>query len=164
MVNEFYNFARMPTSKPSQSDLNKIIQEALFLFKENHKEINFTYRADLDIPILNLDQAQIKRALINLLDNAVCAVDGKNGDISITTEYNEVLNIVQIEVADNGCGIPQEAKSRLFEPYFSTKKNGTGLGLTIVKSIISEHNGFIRVWDNYPQGTRFIIELPVVRN
>ncbi|MDY6863567.1 MAG: ATP-binding protein [Thermodesulfobacteriota bacterium] len=162
MVNEFSNFARMPTSRPTQSDLNQIIQEALFLFQENHKNIRFTFTNDPDVPIINLDGAQIKRVFINLLDNAVYAVNGKIGEISIKTEYNEVLNIVQIEVVDNGCGIQKQAKDRLFEPYFSTKTNGTGLGLTIVKSIISDHNGFIRVKDNSLRGTRFIIELPVI--
>jgi two-component system nitrogen regulation sensor histidine kinase NtrY len=63
-------------------------------------------------------------------------------------------------IADNGCGIPSEDKPRLFEPYFSTKKTGTGLGLAIVSTIISDHNGYIRVRDNKPQGARFIIELP----
>jgi two-component system nitrogen regulation sensor histidine kinase NtrY len=162
MVNEFSNFARMPASQPSQSDLNKIIKESLFLFQENHKKINFSLKNDPDIPIMNLDQAQIKRVLINLLDNSVYALNGKIGEISIKTKYNKALSIVQIEIADNGCGIPEKAKNRLFEPYFSTKKSGTGLGLTIVKSIVSDHNGFIRVRNNNPQGTRFIIELPVM--
>ena len=64
-------------------------------------------------------------------------------------------------VADSGRGIPPEDKPRLFEPYFSTKKGGTGLGLAIVNSIIADHHGFIRVRDNQPRGTLFVIELPV---
>ena len=67
-------------------------------------------------------------------------------------------------ITDTGCGIPPEDKPRLFEPYFSTKKSGTGLGLAIVATIISDHNGYIRVKDNYPKGTRFIIELPINGN
>jgi two-component system nitrogen regulation sensor histidine kinase NtrY len=68
--------------------------------------------------------------------------------------------MVRIEVIDNGRGISPENKARLFEPYFSTKKQGTGLGLAIVSTIITDHNGFIRVKDNTPKGTKFIIELP----
>ena len=66
-----------------------------------------------------------------------------------------------MSVSDNGCGIHPEDKPRLFEPYFSTKKSGTGLGLAIVSTIVSDHNGYIRVRDNEPQGTHFIVELPV---
>ena len=72
------------------------------------------------------------------------------------------LQLVTFTVADNGCGIPDDDKPRLFEPYFSTKKTGTGFGLAIVSTIISDHNGYIRVSDNHPHGTRFIVELPVM--
>ena len=81
----------------------------------------------------------------------------------MTTRYLWSLGIVQLEVADTGCGIPPEEKDRLFEPYFSTKKEGTGLGLAIVATIVADHQAFIRVHDNDPQGSRFIIELPVRR-
>jgi two-component system nitrogen regulation sensor histidine kinase NtrY len=67
-------------------------------------------------------------------------------------------------IADTGPGIPAEMKARIFEPYISTKKHGTGLGLAIVASIISDHNGFIRVRDNRPQGACFVIELPAVQS
>jgi two-component system nitrogen regulation sensor histidine kinase NtrY len=69
-----------------------------------------------------------------------------------------------LEVTDNGCGIPPEVKDRLFEPYFSTKKEGTGLGLAIVATVVADHQAFIRVRDNQPRGSRFIIELPVRRS
>jgi two-component system nitrogen regulation sensor histidine kinase NtrY len=94
------------------------------------------------------------------LDNAVAAVEG-NGVIGIETSFNSALQIVTLKISDNGCGIPGEDKPRLFEPYFSTKKSGTGLGLAIVSTIISDHNGYIRVRDNEPQGTHFIVELPI---
>jgi two-component system nitrogen regulation sensor histidine kinase NtrY len=98
--------------------------------------------------------------MINLLDNALDAIDGK-GQISIELSYDQDQQIVLIEVSDNGKGIPPEHKSRVFEPYFSTKKQGTGLGLAIVNNIVNDHNGTIRVQDEEPQGTRFIIELPL---
>ena len=102
----------------------------------------------------------MKRVMINLLDNAIDAVNGE-GKIVIDIDYVSDQEIVQINVADNGRGILPDNKMRLFEPYFSTKKNGTGLGLAIVNSIINEHNGVIGVQDNNPKGTIFVIELPV---
>ncbi len=160
MVNEFYNFARMPATKPLPNDLNQIINETLPLYREAHKNITFHFEHPEKMPALLLDKNQIKRALINILDNAVSAIKD-NGKVTIKTFYDEKLNLSGVEIADNGCGILPEEKARLFEPYFSTKKSGMGLGLTIVNSIISDHHGYIRVKDNYPKGTIFRIELPV---
>ncbi len=159
LVNEFSTFARMPTSHPTPNDINEILSEALLLFQENHKDIEFRFHPQPEIPIFNLDRDQIKRAVINLLDNAVGAIE-KDGTIEIEAGYNPALQVVTFSVADTGCGIPPEDKPRLFEPYFSTKKSGTGLGLAIVASIVSDHSGYIRVKDNLPHGTRFIVELP----
>lgn len=163
LVNEFSSFARMPASHPSPNDLNAIIAEALVLFQEGHKEIAFSFDPDTRVPIFSLDREQIKRVLINLLDNAVSANEGQ-GSISVASSFNPTLQMVTFTVADTGCGIPPEDKPRLFEPYFSTKKSGTGLGLAIVSTIISDHNGYIRVKDNYPKGTRFIVEFPLNGN
>ena len=160
LVNEFSNFARMPASNPSMNSLNDVVNEALVLFQEGHKEIRFRFNGDPDMPDFNLDREQIKRAIINLVDNAVAAVNGE-GQIDLETSFNPALQMATLTVSDNGSGIPQNDKPRLFEPYFSTKKTGTGLGLAIVSTIVSDHNGYIRVRDNEPRGTRFIIELPV---
>lgn len=160
LVNEFSSFARMPASNPSQNDLNDVLNEALVLFQEGHKDIDFQIHTDPSLPAFNLDREQIKRVIINLLDNAVAAVSG-TGKISLETSFNDVLKIATLKVTDNGRGIPAEDKPRLFEPYFSTKKSGTGLGLAIVSTIISDHNGYIRVRDNEPHGTHFIVELPI---
>ena len=160
LVNEFSNFARMPAANPVPSDIREIIREALTLYREAHKEVQIEFHDNEHVPIFNLDREQMKRVMINLLDNAIAAVNGK-GKIVIDLKYDEMLQIVRIEVADNGKGIPPEHKMRLFEPYFSTKKHGTGLGLAIVNTIITDHNGFIRIQDNKPKGTRVIIELPV---
>ena len=162
LVNEFSQFARLPAAEMTANDLNEIVKEALFLFKEGHKGINFQVQKD-DIPLLELDRDQIKRALINLLDNAVAAVEEK-GEIKIATAHYPSSGIVELEVADNGCGLAPEARARIFEPYFSTKKDGTGLGLSIVSAIVADHRGYIRVRPNEPKGTRFIIELPVRDN
>jgi len=168
LVNEFSAFARMPEANPSPNDLNAIIREAMVLFEEGHKHIHFQFRPDPDIPVFDLDREQMKRVIVNLLDNAVAAVDalsepGIEGQITIETRLDPVLNLVQIEVADNGCGVSPEVKPLLFEPYFSTKAHGTGLGLAIVNTIVSDHDGYIRVKENPPRGARFIIEVPVKR-
>ncbi len=160
LVDEFSNFARMPAVQPTANNLNEIIREAITLYQEAHRTITFSFHADESLPHLQLDRDQIKRALINLLDNAVAAIDGY-GRIDIESIYNPELQMVSCIVADSGHGISAEDRPRLFEPYFSTKKSGTGLGLAIVNSIISDHHGFIRVKDNQPKGTKFIIELPV---
>ena len=124
-------FARMPASNPGPNNLNDVVSEALVLFQEGHKDVEFQIQADPALPIFNLDREQIKRVIINLLDNAVAAVND-SGKITIVTSFNEDLQIATLKVSDNGCGIPAEDKPRLFEPYFSTKKSGTGLGLAIV--------------------------------
>ena len=160
LVDEFSNFARMPTSKPVPSDIREIIKEALSLYKEAHKEIRLVFRDSEIVPVFNLDREQIKRAMINIIDNAIEAIDGE-GEVVVDLDYDSVLQMVRIEVADNGRGISPEHQMRLFEPYFSTKKQGTGLGLAIVSTIITDHNGFIRVQDNKPKGSKFIIELPI---
>ena len=162
LVNEFSSFARMPASNPSLNNLNDVLNEALVLFQEGHKEVQFQLQTDPYLPAFSLDREQIKRVAINLLDNAVAAVNGNaNGQITAKTSFNKDLKIATLKISDNGCGIPAEDKPRLFEPYFSTKKSGTGLGLAIVSTIISDHNGYIRVRDNEPQGTHFIVELPI---
>jgi two-component system nitrogen regulation sensor histidine kinase NtrY len=159
MVNEFSNFARMPASNPTPNHLNEIIQETLVLFKEAHKDVRFHF-VPHDLPIFNLDRDQMKRVMINLVKNSLAAID-RGGEINIQTSYDPKLQMVRLEVSDDGCGISEEDKEKLFEPYYSTKKTGTGLGLTIVNAIIADHNGYIRVRDNKPSGTTFLIELPV---
>ncbi len=160
LVDEFSNFARMPAAQPSPNNLNEILHEAITLYQEAHRNITFSLRTDENIPTIQLDRDQIKRVLINLLDNAVAAIDG-NGAIIIESTYNRELKMVTFTVADTGHGILPEDRARLFEPYFSTKKAGTGLGLAIVNTIISDHHGFIRTKDNQPKGTIFTIELPI---
>jgi len=159
MVNEFSSFARMPASQPSPNHLNEIVREALVLFQEAHRNVRFVFVPE-HLPILNIDRDQMKRVMINLIKNSLAAIDGE-GEIKIVTSYDPKLQMVRLEVSDDGCGIPEEDKGRLFEPYFSTRKTGTGLGLTIVNAIIADHNGYIRVRDNIPKGTTFLIELPV---
>ena len=117
---------------------------------------------DPQLPEFKFDPDQIKRVLINLLDNAVAAVqDSADPRVSVRTQYDGMLKLVRVSVVDNGNGIPEEDRDRVFEPYFSTKESGTGLGLAIVRRIVEDHNGFIRALGNEPRGTKLIIELPV---
>jgi two-component system nitrogen regulation sensor histidine kinase NtrY len=168
LVNEFATFARLPTAEHLPQSLNALAQEVIVLFAEAHKDLDFIFVADQILPFLELDREGMKRVLRNLLDNAVAAcrlvTNGTPGRIEVTTRYLRSLGIARLEVADTGCGIPPEVKARLFEPYFSTKKEGTGLGLAIVATVVADHQAFIRVRDNEPQGSRFIIELPVRRS
>jgi two-component system, NtrC family, nitrogen regulation sensor histidine kinase NtrY len=166
LVNEFSSFARMPAANPTPNNLNEIIREAMVLYEEGHKQIRFAFQPDDKIPVFNLDKEQIKRVIVNLLENAVAAVDGvaeekRDREIIVETRLDPIMSLVEIEVADNGSGVSPEDKPFLFEPYFSTKPHGTGLGLAIVNTIISDHDGYIRVKDNLPQGTRFTIEMPI---
>jgi two-component system nitrogen regulation sensor histidine kinase NtrY len=159
LVNEFSNFARMPAAKPVPCNLNEIIAEAVNLYAEAHRQLHIEFIADQELPVLSLDRDQIKRVVINLLENAVAAV-AAGETITVTSSFNAELHMANFTVADTGHGIAKEDRQRLFEPYFSTKKSGTGLGLAIVNTIVTDHHGFIRVRDNMPKGTQFIIELP----
>jgi len=159
LVNEFSNFARMPAIQPEPNDLNALIRETLTLYQEAHRGVAFLFRPDEHLPQIKIDRDQIKRVFINLLENAVAAMEGQ-GEVTISSRYDVELKMASFAVADNGPGITPEDKPRLFEPYFSTKKAGTGLGLAIVSSVVTDHSGFVRVKDNQPSGACFIVELP----
>ena len=162
LVNEFSAFARFPTADLAVCDLPPIIEETIALYKEGHERIQFETQieGDLPIPQLHLDRQQIKQAMINLVDNAIAAVKGR-GRIEVKLVYYHARDRLRIEVSDNGPGISDVVKARLFEPNFSTKTAGTGLGLTIVNTIVADHHGTISVEDRKPRGVRFVIELPV---
>ncbi len=158
MVNEFSSFARFPSANPAPNNLNEALKEVVTLYSSAHKDIRISLEAESRMPLVDFDRDQIKRAIINLFDNAV-AVSPHN--IKLSTHYNDRLRIAVIEVEDDGPGISETVKSRLFEPYFSTKQGGTGLGLAIVKRIIADHSGFIRVQSQPGAGAKFTIELPI---
>jgi two-component system nitrogen regulation sensor histidine kinase NtrY len=165
LVNEFSSFARLPQARLAPNDLNQIVEEALVLYREGHKNISFAVSLDSRLPHFDMDRDQMKRVLINIFENAVAAVnvgEGGSGSVAISTQYDSVLRIARCIVADNGPGIPNEIRDRIFEPYFSTKAGGTGLGLAIVKRIVDDHSGFIRVFKNAPTGSKFVIELPAI--
>lgn len=164
LVNEFSIFAKMPSCMPSPGDLNKVVQDAAALYRQAHPGITYDIRLDETMPAVEIDAPQMSRAVGNLLENATTAVlEAGNSlrNVLISTSYDAGVHIAIVEISDTGTGIPPKIRDRLFEPYFSTKRGGTGLGLVIVKRIVSDHNGFVRVRDNVPMGTVFSMELPV---
>ncbi len=163
MVNEFSKFAKMPDVKLKKENIVEVIEEIVLMHKNTYKDIDFQFEY-MEIPEISLDRNLFSQAILNIIKNSIHALNEVSREkkiIKIEVNFLKDLNIVQIIISDNGPGIPQEIKDRIFEPYFSTKKRGTGIGLTIVKKIISDHNGYIRIQDNSPQGTKVIIELPV---
>jgi len=169
LVDEFSNFARLPAAKPRPDDLNRIVTDAMASYAGT-ENVEFVTDLDPDLPTIEVDREQMRRALTNLIDNAVIAVQrahagngGGAGHVHLRSVYDPALQSVRIEVADDGVGIPPQDRRRVFEPYFSTKERGTGLGLAIVSRIVADHRGYIRVQENEPRGTRFVLELPVPR-
>jgi two-component system, NtrC family, nitrogen regulation sensor histidine kinase NtrY len=161
LVSEFSQFARMPKVHKAPADLARLAQQTLILYRAAHKRITFSCTELSPVPVFSFDAVQIKRCIINLLDNAV-AVLPDGGTIDIELSLDENRERVFIKVGDDGPGISKDNKLKLFEPYFSTKKTGTGLGLAIISTIVSDHGGYIRVQDNIPHGSVFIIELPLL--
>ena len=163
LVDEFSTLARFPVANPQPADLNEIVEGALAMFNGRLDGINLHRTLAADLPKVMADSEAIKRAVANLVDNAAEALhDSIVREIEISTALVASRDAVEIAVADTGHGVTRELKEKLFLPYFSTKRRGTGLGLAIVSRIIEDHHGSIRVEENRPVGTRFIVELPVV--
>ena len=163
LVDEFSTLARFPVAKPQPSDINDIIESALSMFNGRLEGIGLHKSLAADLPRIMADSEAIKRAVANLVDNAAEASESSVvREIQISTALVASRDAVEITVADTGQGVTREVKEKLFLPYFSTKKRGTGLGLAIVSRIVEDHHGSIRVEENRPVGTRFIVELPVV--
>jgi two-component system nitrogen regulation sensor histidine kinase NtrY len=162
LVNEFNQFARLPKSKPVKSNLNDVIGEVVVLFQNANRSTKIEFVGDRTLPIFNFDPDQMRRVATNLMDNAVSAVSKQeDGRVTIKTHYDSLLKIVRMVVSDNGPGIPENLRDRIFEPYMTTKEHGTGLGLAIVKRMIEDHHGFIRAFSEADSETQFVVELPV---
>jgi two-component system, NtrC family, nitrogen regulation sensor histidine kinase NtrY len=166
LVDEFSSFARLPHLNPTPGDLNALADETVSNFRKAHPQIDVTLALEPVLPNIAIDRDALKRALVNLLDNAAAAVatvehDGDRPRIEVRTGVNSASGVVTMEVCDNGPGIDPRLRTRIFEPYFSTRKGGTGLGLAIVSAIVTDHHGFVRVRDNKPRGSRFVLEFPV---
>jgi two-component system nitrogen regulation sensor histidine kinase NtrY len=159
LVDEFSQFARMPSPRTVPTDLSRLIADTLALYNGIFSMIRIDQRFTQGLPLVRLDPEQIRRVIINLVDNAIEAME-RQGEIVVETQRDPTNAIVRVVVADNGPGIPASEREKLFLPYYSTKRRGSGLGLAIVRRIIAEHGGTIDVGENAPRGTRFTIELP----
>ncbi len=167
LVNEFSNFARLPAPYRVHQKIEPILDEVILLYQSGHKdivfEIQFNETAPISgvAPLISLDKDQIKRAFVNLIENAVSAMEGK-GHLYISTTYDALEKQVRIVVGDEGPGVALEDMDKLFLPYFSRKKGGTGLGLAIVHRVVLDHGGHITVTARSPKGTLFTIDLPTL--
>ena len=162
LAGEFSDFARMPKLRRETNDLGRLAEEVVFLYREAHRTLTITCRVDPALAPFPFDAVQVKRVLINLLDNAVTVLgDGGAIEVRVGPAPESDPPMALLQVADNGPGIPADVRLRIFEPYFSTRKSGTGLGLAIAHTIVSEHGGTIRCRDNQPTGTVFTVELPL---
>ncbi|HAR95136.1 MAG TPA: hypothetical protein DCR97_04125 [Deltaproteobacteria bacterium] len=144
----------------SVEDINRIIDEVIVSYRNLYQNITF-FVDTAEVPKFRMSRDDIRRAIVNLVANAIKAIDSGEGDITAKTRYDNDKGIVRVEIADTGPGIPDEEKAKVFDPYFSKSRDGLGLGLAIVQSIVLEHNGKVYAADNVPCGARMIIELPV---
>ncbi len=162
LVNEFSQFVRFPTAKLQPTDTNVTVGEAVEVFSGRLDGIQIKTSLEQNLPAIRADGPLLRSVIINLIDNAAEALEGAPcREITVGTHLRSESDTIEIAVADTGHGISPEDKDRLFLPHFSTKERGTGLGLAIAARIISEHGGSLRVEDNAPVGSRFLIELPV---
>jgi nitrogen fixation/metabolism regulation signal transduction histidine kinase len=161
LVDEFAQFARFPAAHPERANLNEVVGTALDVFDGRLDNVSIRTHLSPDLPEVMIDPEHFKRAVVNLIDNAAEAVRACwTKEIIVSTAPGSVPDTVELVVADSGPGISAEDKERHFLPYFSTKKRGTGLGLAIVSRVLAEHQATVRVEDNRPVGTRFIVDLP----
>lgn len=169
LADEFSNFARMPTAQFEEVAIETVVTDVVSSYVDACGDVQFQIICDTRLPIINADPEQLRRVLVNLIDNAVSSTrtaaetDQIAPKITITVNGDRKQRVMKIEVADNGIGIPDRDRSRVFDPYFTRKKGGTGLGLAIVSSVIAEHRGTIRALPNLPRGAKFLIELPIAR-
>ena len=159
LVDEFSQFARMPAPRAVPTDVHALLEDTVALYNGLFSDVRFERRFAPELPEVRMDPEQIRRVIINLVDNALEAM-GRRGVIALETAHEPGNRVCRIIVADDGPGIPESERDKLFLPYYSTKGRGSGLGLAIVRRIVAEHGGSIEVSDNQPNGTRFTVELP----
>jgi two-component system nitrogen regulation sensor histidine kinase NtrY len=159
LVDEFSQFARMPSPRRVPTDVHQLLSGTVGLYDGLFAHVRIETLFAVSVPQVRLDPDQIRRVVINLIDNAIEALN-QRGLIVVETHHDAPAGTVRIVVADDGPGIAPEERDKLFMPYYSTKKRGSGLGLAIVRRIVAEHGGSVEVGANEPRGTRFTIELP----
>ena len=157
IVDEFSKFARMPEPIKRPTNVTKLLKDVILLFQVSSPKISIVFNNLYDDFNVSIDETMINQAFTNLIKNAGEAIESKlnsqpdlkfDPEIRITIE--QILNDLEITIEDNGIGLPNQGRSRLFEPYVTNRENGTGLGLSIVKKIIEEHNGTLELLDASP--------------
>ncbi len=143
--------------------INSVIDELVVFLGPEAGEKHIEIKTDLEsfLPSVEIDQRYLRQSLLNIVENAFSAMPG-GGILSVSTHLDGDYETIRIE--DNGTGIDEESLSKIFEPYFTTKASGTGLGLTVVYKVIKEHHGDIFVTSELGKGTVFTIKLPVPRS
>jgi signal transduction histidine kinase len=159
LVDEFSRYGRLPEVDPRPGDLREVAEAAVALYEGAAAGIRLRTEFAADLPPHRVDREAMRRVLINLLDNAVGALDG-GGSIVVRVSHHPAHHRIVLEVSDDGPGLPVADRDKLFLPTFSRRAGGTGLGLAIAHRIVSEHGGTIRAEPNAPCGTRMIVELP----
>jgi two-component system nitrogen regulation sensor histidine kinase NtrY len=162
LVDEFSRFSRFPAAQPVPADLNEVVESAMSVFAGRWDGIRVSVDRQPNLSPIMLDREQIKRAIVNLVDNAAEAMRESPVKLLHVATSQTSPDLVELSVTDTGCGVSAEDKERLFLPYFSTKGRGTGLGLAIVSHIVTEHHARVRLEDNRPAGARFVIEFNAV--
>ncbi len=157
MVDSFSQFARMPMPSPKRFNLKDLFYQLKDLYGNLHKDLSLEIIINEDLPEIWADKELLRRALVNLIDNSIEACKFK-GKITLSAEIKG--EEVFIFVIDEGPGIPENIKEKIFQPYISTKGRGSGMGLSIVDRIVKDHGGKIKFEDNSPKGTKSIISLP----
>ena len=160
------DFSRLET-QVEKYDLKNLVEDLLFSLKPQSKfsGIKLNHYFDPELPLLELDGGQIQQVFLNLLNNAAEAIRSKpeeKGEILISCEHKPLEKKVWVKIEDNGPGIPPENLNRIFEPHFSTKREGHGLGLVTCQKIIKNHTGEIKVESQVGKGTTFLISFPTI--
>jgi len=162
LVDEFGRAARLPTISPRPTAIKELVDRTLALYEDRLNGTTVTAQIPDDLPLVSIDPRQIKRVLINLIDNALEAMSGiEEKKLTIACGVAENAELLELRVTDSGRGVAPEDRDRIFTPYFSTRKEGTGLGLAIASRIIADHGGHISTESNGSFGARFVIELPL---
>jgi signal transduction histidine kinase len=156
IASAFSNFAKMPAQKSEQLDVVHIVKLALDIFNENY----ISFEAGEEEIVAKFDRTQLIRVVTNLVKNGIQAMPTDKEDPQIKIRVFTEDNLVKITVEDNGSGIAEETKARVFEPKFTTKSSGMGLGLAMVKNIVETFKGNITFTSELGKGTVFTVTFP----
>lgn len=162
IIQDLLEFSRASETKTSLANMNNVIERAIHLLENEFRLRHIRLEVDLSkqLPEILINENQMEQIFVNLLLNAIQAIE-EGGTVTIRSDVSPDRKSVTIDISDTGCGIPPENMSKIFEPFFSTKAKGTGLGLAVTYGIVQKHGGHIYAFSQPNRGTRFIVELPI---